>query len=236
MNNIDKLRKKIDKIDYEILKLLTERSEIAKLIGIEKKAKNLFRPGRQAFILRRLLSNNKGNINPHFILAFWRSIFLSQIDIQGGIKIIMSKNIKDRHSKDIFDYFSHDIDSFIFKTLKKGIEKLKSKKNIFMIMPYPGNNRKSGWWTKKDFENLYVIASLPFFKKKNISPYLVIVSKYKPIINKENSILYLSKILIKEKHVSLEVKFSNLFLYKSDRVINNKNLKLFGVVPKNYEI
>ena len=93
MSQIDKLRKQIDKIDFQILDLLKKRSKIAENIGKEKKSNNLFRPERQANILRNILKKNGNNLNPSYILSFWRSIFLSQIDVQGGIKLLLSNNI-----------------------------------------------------------------------------------------------------------------------------------------------
>ena len=90
MSQIDKLRKQIDKIDFKILDLLKKRSKIAEKIGKEKKSNNLFRPERQASILRNILKKNGNNLNPSYILSFWRSIFLSQIDVQGGIKLLLS--------------------------------------------------------------------------------------------------------------------------------------------------
>ena len=89
MKEIDKLRKKIDKIDLEILDLLNKRSKFVRNIGEEKKSKNLFRPERQAYILNKLLNNEKNKIKQEYILAFWRSIFFSQIEIQGGIKLLI---------------------------------------------------------------------------------------------------------------------------------------------------
>jgi chorismate mutase/prephenate dehydratase len=59
MKNLDKLRKKIDLIDDNLLKLLQNRSKLAVEIGNLKSKNsinsNLFRPERQIKILNRLL-------------------------------------------------------------------------------------------------------------------------------------------------------------------------------------
>ena len=104
MSQIDKLRKQIDKIDFQILDLLKKRSKIAEKIGKEKKSNDLFRPERQASILRNILKKNGNSLNPSYILSFWRSIFLSQIDVQGGIKLILSNNIANSFLKTIIRY------------------------------------------------------------------------------------------------------------------------------------
>ena len=235
MSQIDKLRKQIDKIDLQILDLLKKRSKIAKNIGKEKKSNNLFRPERQASILRNILKKNGNNLNPLYILSFWRSIFLSQIDIQGGIKLILSNNIANSYIKTIYDYFSHDIEIITMNNTSKALEKVYNGKNILTILPYPSNNKGAKWWTNIQPEKLYAIAALPFFLKKKKSPSLIIVSKYKPVIEKDSYFLYISKYLIKDKNIILETKSSKCYLYRSNNMINNKDLKLLGILPKHYE-
>ena len=235
MSQIDKLRKQIDKIDFKILDLLKKRSKIAEKIGKEKKSNNLFRPERQASILRNILKKNGNNLNPSYILSFWRTIFLSQIDVQGGIKLILSNNIANSYIKTIYDYFSHDIEISTMNNTSKALEKVHKGKNILTILPYPSNNKGAIWWTNKRLEKLYAIAALPFFLKKKKTPSLIIVSKYKPIIEKDSYFLYISKYLIKDKNMILESKSNKYYLYRSNNMLENNNLKLFGILPKNYE-
>ena len=235
MSQIDKLRKQIDKIDFQILDLLKKRSKIAANIGKEKKSKNLFRPERQASILRNILKKNGNNLNPLYILSFWRSIFLSQIDVQGGIKLILSNNIANSYIKTIYDYFSHDIEIITMNNTSKALEKVYNGKNILTILPYPSNNKGAKWWINKRLEKLYAIAALPFFLRKKKSPSLIIVSKYKPIIEKDSYFLYISKYLIKDKNTVLISKSGKHYLYRSNNMINSNDLKLFGILPKHYE-
>ena len=235
MSQIDKLRKQIDKIDFLILDLLKKRSKIAENIGKEKKSNNLFRPERQASILRNILKKNGNNLNPSYILSLWRSIFLSQIDVQGGIKLILSNNIANSYIKTIFDYFSHDIEISIMNNTSKALEKVHNGKNILTILPYPSNDKGAIWWTNKRLEKLYAIAALPFFLKKKKTPSLIIVSKYKPIIEKDSYFLYISKYLIKDKNMILESKSNKYYLYRSNNMLDNSDLKLFGILPKHYE-
>ena len=235
MSQIDKLRKQIDKIDIQILDLLKKRSKIAENIGKEKKSNNLFRPERQASILRNILKNNDNNLNPLYILSFWRSIFLFQIDLQGGIKLILSNKIANSYIKTIYDYFSHDVEIITINNTSKALEKVYKGKNILTILPYPSYNKGAQWWTNKRIEKLYGIAALPFFLRKKKSPSLIIVSKYKPIIEKDSYFLYISKYLIKDKNIILESKSNKYYLYRSNNMITNNNLKLFGILPKHYE-
>ena len=235
MSQIDKLRKQIDKIDFQILDLLKRRSKIAEKIGKEKKSSNLFRPERQANILRNILKKNGNNLNPSYILSFWRSIFLSQIGVQGGIKLLLSNNITNSYIKTIYDYFSHDIEIITMNNTSKALEKVYNGKNVLTILPYPSYNKGTQWWTNKRLKKLYGIAALPFFLRKKKSPSLIIVSKYKPIIEKDSYFLYISKYLIKDKNTVLISKSGKHYLYRSNNMINSNDLKLFGILPKHYE-
>ena len=82
----------------------------------------------------------------------------------------------------------------------------------------------------------YMVSQLfLFFLRKKKSPSLIIVSKYKPIIEKDSYFLYISKYLIKDKNTVLISKSGKHYLYRSNNMINSNDLKLFGILPKNYE-
>ena len=168
MHEIKKYRKEIDKIDLKLLNLLNKRTSLARSIGKEKKSENLFRPIRQADILKKLFSYKNNKIKPNVILSLWRSIFLSQINIQGGIKFILPKEIKRLFIKTIYDYFSHDIDIINIDNIKTAFKKIKEEKNLLLVLPYPGKNKNAQWWIKKDMVGVYIINTLPFIKEKKI--------------------------------------------------------------------
>ena len=111
----------------------------------------------------------------------------------------------------------------------KALEKVYNGKNILTILPYPSYNKGAQWWTNKRLEKLYGIAASFFFKEKK-SPSLIIVSKYKPIIEKDSYFLYISKYLIKDKNTVLISKSGKHYLYRSNNMINSNDLKLFGIL------
>ena len=65
MSDLKKIRVLIDKLDKQIIKVLNERGKLAQEIKKAKKLsdnKNIFRPEREAQILRSLSKSNKGQI------------------------------------------------------------------------------------------------------------------------------------------------------------------------------
>ncbi|MCM8810444.1 MAG: prephenate dehydratase [Candidatus Omnitrophica bacterium] len=76
MEKIEDIRKKIDEIDEEILKLLNLRAEqVKKIFEIKsKKNKPLFDPSRERKIIEKLIEKNKGVLKPEDIKIIMETI------------------------------------------------------------------------------------------------------------------------------------------------------------------
>ncbi|MBL8474846.1 MAG: prephenate dehydratase [Methyloversatilis sp.] len=68
-----KLRDAIDDIDQRVLQLISERARVAHRIG-EIKQGNIYRPEREAQVLRRLEENNPGPLPGHAVKTVFREI------------------------------------------------------------------------------------------------------------------------------------------------------------------
>ena len=89
MQDIDKYRKEIDKVDDQILKLLNERMEHVKEIGRVKQTSGtaIYRPEREKEILDRLKSLNKGSLNNQAIDAIFLEVFAVSRNLEFPEKI-----------------------------------------------------------------------------------------------------------------------------------------------------
>ncbi len=88
LNQLNKLRKDIDKIDYEVLELLASRSQLVKEIGKYKKENNItiFQPERWAEIVRtRLKYGTEIKLSEELILDLVKNIHRESIAIQTNI-------------------------------------------------------------------------------------------------------------------------------------------------------
>lgn len=77
MDEIKRLRDRIDCIDDEILELLNQRMHCVQDIGKIKKQHNapIYRPERERAIIARLKEKNDGLLHPHAIEAIYQEIF-----------------------------------------------------------------------------------------------------------------------------------------------------------------
>ena len=67
-------RDQIDAIDEQILKLVNERARLARQIGSLKDDGVIYRPEREAQVLRRLQANNTGPLSNEAVNNIFRSV------------------------------------------------------------------------------------------------------------------------------------------------------------------
>lgn len=73
------LREQIDAIDAQLLDLLNRRARVAQEVGHVKAETNapVFRPEREAQVLRKVADNNPGPLDPHDVQTIFREIMSS---------------------------------------------------------------------------------------------------------------------------------------------------------------
>ena len=235
MKNINKLKKKIDLIDNKILSLLKSRSKLAIEIGglkkINSEEMNLFRPERQAEILKRLFSKRNDLLKELDIFKFWRQVFLHQTSLQGKLEFLIPQTLRNTEKEIIHYSFGIDIHMNVFEDINKAFSVAKKKNNILIILPYPGKLIATSWWLKRSFKNLFIIAAVPFILKKKVLPRLVIISKNKPILKGEHSFIYKSSSEQNKYNLKKIAQLRNNYLYTSNILLNNKKLKILGAYP-----
>jgi len=73
-NDLKKLRDQIDAIDNQVLKLVSERAQLAHTIGQVKNGGQIYRPEREAQVLRRLQELNEGPLSSESVSAIFRTV------------------------------------------------------------------------------------------------------------------------------------------------------------------
>ncbi len=82
--NLNKLRKKVDKLDSQIVALLNQRAGLVKKIGKlkEKKSLSTYMPDRESEIYERVLKENKGPLSDSAIRSIYREIMSSALALE----------------------------------------------------------------------------------------------------------------------------------------------------------
>ena len=86
-DKINKLRKEIDDIDNQLLRLIMSRSLIVEKIGTSKDiTKNVEDKNRESQVINRLIDLHQGNFPKDSLIRLWREIFSASIKVQLNIK------------------------------------------------------------------------------------------------------------------------------------------------------
>jgi len=89
MSELAELRQRIDRIDGELLRLLNERTTIAREIGVIKSRDCLpiYSPGRERMLLRNLADRSEGPLRPEAIRAIYREIMSAALAVEKDVAI-----------------------------------------------------------------------------------------------------------------------------------------------------
>jgi chorismate mutase len=87
---LEELRRAIDAVDDGLLDLVVRRGELVAEVGRGKAAGDapIYRPAREAQIMRRLLARPSESDEKDRILRIWRAIMAASYERQGGLRIV----------------------------------------------------------------------------------------------------------------------------------------------------
>jgi len=86
-DDLQRLRAEIDRLDEEVLQRLSRRAEIAHEIGRVKGGAVVYRPEREAQVLRRITSLNKGPLSEGTVWRIFREIMSACLALEQPLRI-----------------------------------------------------------------------------------------------------------------------------------------------------
>ena len=89
--NLDDLRQRIDQLDGDILRLISERASCAQQVAHVKLAQDqdavFYRPEREAQVLRRIMALNKGPLDAEEMARLFREIMSACLALEQPVKV-----------------------------------------------------------------------------------------------------------------------------------------------------
>ena len=86
MDELQKIRERIDAIDDELLKLISERAQLAQAVGRIKQG-NIYRPEHEAQVLRRIKEANPGPLSGETAARLFREIMSACLALEQPLKV-----------------------------------------------------------------------------------------------------------------------------------------------------
>ena len=87
MSDIDKLRREIDAVDDELLRLINRRAGLAQRIGALKQGAPVYRPEREAQILARVQKDNPGPLPAERVAAVFGEVISACRGLEEAIRV-----------------------------------------------------------------------------------------------------------------------------------------------------
>ena len=161
------LRREIDSIDEQLHDLLMRRGEVVSEIGRRKAADGqvMFRPAREAQLLRRLLARHRGDLSSSSIVRLWREIIAASIRIQGQLTVgycpIEGHGSALRLAN---GHFGFDTPTVRFESGSHVVSAVHRGEVSVGLVPLPEAADTPGWWGDvRDATDVYVVARLPWY-------------------------------------------------------------------------
>ncbi len=146
MNELDKIRRLIDKLDKEIILALNERGKLAQRI---KKAKtesnntNIFRPEREAQILRSLAKSNKGPLTDDNLRSIFREIISSCLSLEKKLKVCCLGPEQSYSNIALTKFFGTSVDINFHNSINSIFDDVNHSNVEFGVVPIENSNQGS---------------------------------------------------------------------------------------------
>ena len=144
--DLKKIRTLIDKLDKQIVKTLNERAKLAKKIKKAKASsqkKDIFRPEREAQILRKIGSINTGPLQSTHLQSIFREIISSCLSLETSLKVSCLGPEQSYSNLALTKFFGSSVEIKFNNSISEIFDDV-SKRNVdYGIVPIENSNQGS---------------------------------------------------------------------------------------------
>jgi chorismate mutase len=166
------LRAEIDRIDARMHEILMERGEIIdRLIAVKARAGSgsAFRPGREADMMRRLVSAHKGILPLDTVESIWRIIISTFTFVQAAYSVHGDTSGGDAPMRDCCRFHFGFTVPFVPHAGTSGvIDAVAASSGDLGLIPVDAGAAAGAWWTRLAEPGApKIIARLPFVERRD---------------------------------------------------------------------
>ena len=167
--SLDALRREIDTVDDSLHDLLMQRAALVAEIGALKSSEQttIFRPAREALLVRRLLARRDGNLPVAAVVRIWREIIAASTLVQGGLTVAYCP-IGDAVASDRLARarFGSGAPLLPVSTPAQVVTAVTAGEASVGLVPVPRQDDRTPWWPllfgRSGETAVQVVASVPF--------------------------------------------------------------------------
>ncbi|MGH8672928.1 MAG: prephenate dehydratase, partial [Burkholderiales bacterium] len=134
-DDIDKLRREIDGVDDDLLKLLNRRAALAARIGTLKGGAPAYRPERETEILRSLRERNPGPLPAERATAVFREVISACRAMEAPIRVAYLGPEGTFSEQAVHKHFGHAVEGVAFASVDEVFRGSESNGTQFSVVP-----------------------------------------------------------------------------------------------------
>jgi chorismate mutase/prephenate dehydratase len=173
-SDLEQLRRRIDEIDDRVQDLLVERINIVSRVAAHKRGNDTLtahQPAREAAIIRRLISRNRGPFPPVTLVRMWRELLAATTRLQGAFTIAVYAPPEALGFWDIArDHYGSHTPMLTYRSTAQVIRAVTEGQAAIGVLPMPEEEDPDPWWRhllSTHDKAPHVIARLPFGTRGN---------------------------------------------------------------------
>lgn len=160
------LRQQIDGIDDALHDLLMQRAAIAGQVAQSKNGGPVWRPSREAQVLRRLMERHDGRFPRATVVQIWREIMSAMVRLQGEFAVAVYATETYRTCRDLArDHFGGETPIALYSSMRAVLTAVQDGSASVGVLPLPEDSEDAPWWpilAGMSGERPMVSAKLPF--------------------------------------------------------------------------
>ena len=141
------LRGKIDRIDDALHDLLMERAGVAAAVRESKTDGPVWRPAREAQVLRRLIDRHQGPFPRATIVQIWREIISAMVRLQGEFAVAVYASDDNHGCRDMArDHFGAETPLAFYTSTRAVLTAVQDGSATVGVLPAPEDSEDAPWW------------------------------------------------------------------------------------------
>jgi chorismate mutase / prephenate dehydratase len=137
--DLEEVRARIDAVDVEIQRLISERARLAQLVGISKSSSgrtvDFYRPEREAQVLRAARARNAGPLRDEEVLRLFREIMSACLAQQEPLKVAFLGPEGTFTQAAVFTHFGHSVRALPLASIDEVFHEVEAGNADFGVVP-----------------------------------------------------------------------------------------------------
>jgi chorismate mutase/prephenate dehydratase len=134
-DQLKQYRDKIDAIDEQVLDLVNERARLARVIGELKENGVIYRPEREAQVLRRMQEANQGPLSKEAVSSVFRAVMSNCRALEKELSIAFLGPLGTYSEEAAFKHFGQGRNAVVCGTIDEVFRTLEAKQADYGIVP-----------------------------------------------------------------------------------------------------